>query len=89
MPLTSKGEEIMSAMQKQYGEEKGKSVFYASRNAGKITGVDEALSNSSFPSVDCETGEPSHSSPHGPERPETFDYKEVASLDSLKKRAGG
>jgi len=40
MPLTKKGQEIMSNMTKQYGEEKGKQVFYASRNAGKITGVD-------------------------------------------------
>lgn len=29
-------------MEKEYGSEKGKSVFYASRNAGKITGVDAA-----------------------------------------------
>lgn len=40
MPLTAKGSEIMSAMQKEYGAEKGKSVFYASKNAGKISGVD-------------------------------------------------
>jgi hypothetical protein len=41
MPLTKKGSEIMAAMKKQYGEKKGESVFYASKNAGKITGVDE------------------------------------------------
>jgi hypothetical protein len=40
MPLTAKGEKILSGMQKQYGEKKGKEVFYASKNAGKITGVD-------------------------------------------------
>lgn len=39
MPLTPKGEEIMAAMQKQYGAKKGKSVFYASANTGKIKGV--------------------------------------------------
>ena len=39
-PLTAKGKKIMSAMKKEYGEKKGKSVFYASRNAGKISGVD-------------------------------------------------
>lgn len=39
-PLTDKGNEIMGAMQKQYGEKKGKSVFYASKNKGKISGVD-------------------------------------------------
>ena len=41
MPLTEKGEKIMAEMVKQYGEEKAKEVFYASKNAGKITGVDE------------------------------------------------
>ena len=40
MPLTAKGREILSAMKKQYGAEKGEQVFYASKNAGKITGVD-------------------------------------------------
>lgn len=40
MPLTAKGEEIMRAMKEQYGEKKGEEVFYASKNAGKITGVD-------------------------------------------------
>lgn len=42
-PLTDKGQEILSAMKKKYGEKKGESVFYASRNKGTITGVDEAL----------------------------------------------
>lgn len=40
MPLTLKGQKIMSAMRKEYGGEKGKRVFYASRNKGTITGVD-------------------------------------------------
>lgn len=40
MPLTAKGREIKSAMSKQYGAKKGTSVFYASKNAGKISGVD-------------------------------------------------
>ncbi|MBM3703120.1 MAG: hypothetical protein FJW63_09105 [Actinobacteria bacterium] len=39
MPLTKKGEKIMSAMQSQYGAKKGKQVFYASANKGNITGV--------------------------------------------------
>lgn len=43
MPLTSKGEKIKSEMEQEYGEKKGKSVFYASRNAGKITGVDSKI----------------------------------------------
>ena len=32
MPLTKKGKKIMTAMSKEYGKEKGKEVFYASRN---------------------------------------------------------
>lgn len=40
MPLSSKGSEILSAMRKEYGAKKGESVFYASKNAGKISGVD-------------------------------------------------
>jgi hypothetical protein len=42
MPLTEKGEKIKGAMQSQYGAEKGEQVFYASKNAGKISGVDRA-----------------------------------------------
>ncbi len=49
MPLTAKGEEILANMQKEYGAEKGKEVFYASKNAGKITGVDEAGLESALP----------------------------------------
>src|SRR5271157_2481841 len=40
MPLTSKGESIKEHMVKEYGEKKGEQVFYASKNAGKISGVD-------------------------------------------------
>ena len=40
MPLTAKGKEIMSAMDKEYGAKKGEQVFYASKNAGKIKGVE-------------------------------------------------
>lgn len=39
MPLTKKGSKIMSAMEKEYGEKKGKEVFYASATKGRITGV--------------------------------------------------
>jgi hypothetical protein len=39
-PLSPKGEKIMSAMKSQYGGKKGEQVFYASKNAGKIKGVD-------------------------------------------------
>jgi len=40
MPLSSKGEEIMGNMKKEYGSEKGEQVFYASKNKGTISGVD-------------------------------------------------
>jgi hypothetical protein len=40
MPLTSKGKTILSSMVKSYGSmKKGKQVFYASINAGKIKGA--------------------------------------------------
>lgn len=39
MPLTKKGRKIKKAMKKQYGEEKGESVFYASERKGTIKGV--------------------------------------------------
>lgn len=42
MPLSSKGEEILANMRKEYGDKKGESVFYASKNAGKISGVDRS-----------------------------------------------
>ena len=45
MPVTSKGHEILENMQKTYGPEKGERVFYASKNAGKISGVDEGPSD--------------------------------------------
>jgi hypothetical protein len=38
-PLTKKGKKVMKSMKKTYGK-KAERVFYASRNAGKITGVD-------------------------------------------------
>jgi hypothetical protein len=41
MPLSAKGETIFSAMVKEYGKKKGKSVFYASQNAGKIKGTEK------------------------------------------------
>lgn len=39
MPLNAKGRKIKAAMQKQYGAKKGKQVFYASENAGRVKGV--------------------------------------------------
>jgi hypothetical protein len=40
MPLTKKGRKIMSAMQEEYGKERGQRVFYAAANKGSIKGVD-------------------------------------------------
>jgi len=40
MPLTAKGGEIKSNMEREYGSKKGEEVFYASKNAGTISGVD-------------------------------------------------
>ena len=42
MPLTSKGKDIMQSMKRTYGGKKGEQVFYATANAGKIKGVEEA-----------------------------------------------
>ena len=42
MPLTGKGEKILASMKQSYGPEKGEEVFYASKNAKKITGVDKS-----------------------------------------------
>ena len=44
MPLTEKGKKIMKSMKKQYGKKKGETVFYASKNKGKIKGVDKKRS---------------------------------------------
>lgn len=41
MPLNKKGQKIMSAMKKEYGDKKGESVFYATRNKGKLSGVEK------------------------------------------------
>lgn len=41
MPLTVKGKKIMGEMKQEYGEKKGEQVFYASKNAGKIQGVEQ------------------------------------------------
>lgn len=40
MPLTTKGKKIMRNMKQQYGEKAGERVFYASKNKGKIKGVE-------------------------------------------------
>jgi len=39
MPLTKKGKTVKGVMEKEYGKKKGKAVFYASENKGKIKGL--------------------------------------------------
>lgn len=39
MPLTEKGKKIRANFRREYGD-KGDSYFYASRNSGRISGVD-------------------------------------------------
>lgn len=41
MPLTAKGEKVEAKMKREYGSKEGERVFYASRNAGTISGVDQ------------------------------------------------
>lgn len=42
MPLNKKGKKIMSAMKETYpSAKKAKEVFYASKNKGKISGVEK------------------------------------------------
>ena len=41
MPLNEKGKKIMKSMKKQYGTKRGEAVFYASKNKGKIKGVEK------------------------------------------------
>ena len=43
MPLTDKGQKILASMKQQYGDKKGESVFYASKNKGVTTGVHKVL----------------------------------------------
>lgn len=39
MPENKKGKKIERAMEKEYGDKKGKKVFFASANKGTIKGV--------------------------------------------------
>jgi len=42
MPLNDKGKKILASMEKQYGKKKGKTVFYAMENSGKLKGIKAA-----------------------------------------------
>ena len=39
MPITKTGKKIMSNLKKEYGEKKGKQIFYAMENKGTIKGA--------------------------------------------------
>lgn len=39
MPLTKKGVKLKKKFIQEYGAEKGKKVFYASENKGRIKGI--------------------------------------------------
>ena len=41
MPLNEKGRKIKKSMKKQYGQKRGETVFYASKNKGTIKGVEK------------------------------------------------
>lgn len=41
MPLTKKGKKVLKSMEESYGKEKGKEIFYASINKGKIKGAEK------------------------------------------------
>ena len=44
MPLNRKGKKILKTMKKNYGTKKGKSVFYAMENSGKLKRVKKKTS---------------------------------------------
>ena len=48
MPLNKKGKKIMASMKSQYGPKEGESVFYASKNKGKIKGVERKAGGGSM-----------------------------------------
>jgi hypothetical protein len=41
MPLTKKGQTILSSMRKEYGPKRGERVFYASVNKGTVKGAEK------------------------------------------------
>jgi len=44
MPLNTKGKELLKKLIRQYGFKKGKSVFYAMENSGKLNSVKKKTS---------------------------------------------
>lgn len=53
MPLTEKGQSILKSMEKEYGS-RAKEVLYASKNSGKITGIDSFDPRAACDDVDVE-----------------------------------
>jgi hypothetical protein len=96
MPLTSKGEEIKSNMEKEYGKKAGEKVFYASANKGTIKGVhndrrDQMSNDVETPkpaSGPTATGGPNGTSESLPKTVEPFskvtDNSPGMSLDAIK-----
>lgn len=41
MPLNAKGIKVMAKLVKEYGEKKGRNIFYAMINDGKLTDVEK------------------------------------------------
>jgi hypothetical protein len=74
--LTAKGQKIMANMARQYGPDKGERVFYASRNAGRITGVDPGHAYGGF--VYQRGGLVDH--PHDPDLPPVQDDAQLVPL---------
>lgn len=103
MPLTEKGQEIKSNMEKEYGQKKGESVFYASANKGTIKGVhndrSDKMSNNDVTTPQPSSGPMSTQGPNGtsegyPKTVEPFSEVKDAgpncnglSLDSIKANA--
>ena len=48
MPLTKNGKKILSNMKDRYGDKKAEAVFYATKNKGKIKGVEKAFAGKFF-----------------------------------------
>jgi hypothetical protein len=96
MPLTSKGEEIKSALQKEYGAKKGEQVLYAGANKGTFTGIhndrrDKMNNDVESPrpeSGPMATGGPNGTSENLPKTVEPFskvtDNSPGMSLDAIK-----
>ena len=79
MPLTEKGNKILSSMEKTYGPKKGEEVFYASRNKGTVSGVDSKGQIMSKDVEESSTPVPATSMP-APDKPapQVFDARSVA-----------